>query len=208
MDPKTDPVRPAYVDRISVVLGIDHQLVQLQLEAGTADLSFVEQVPVSELASLLKIGDTNLTLAPPGKDFGAIHYLTVNTVDPNYNAALQKLAVRQALAYAVDKAAIVQDWAARASPDPHDRPVPRSTSGLRRVAIITLLPVIVAILRNHGSFWQMARVSRWPVAEARICHRFTGPAGRAGHSSEFQTGWYSNRPGSLYCRRFLFPADA
>jgi len=133
-DSNTDPVRPAYVDRMSINLGIDNQLVQLQLEAGTADLSFSDRVPVSELAALLQIGDTNLTLAPPGDRYGALHYLSLNTVDPNNNGAMQKLAVRQALAYAVDKAAIVQDWGGPRVARPARQAVPNTTSGFKEGA--------------------------------------------------------------------------
>jgi peptide/nickel transport system substrate-binding protein len=91
-------------------------------------------VPVSELAALLQIGDPNLTLAPPEHLIWRLHYPSINTVDPNNNGALQKLAVRQALAYAVDKAAIVQDWGGPVWQDRRGRQFPNTTSGFKEGA--------------------------------------------------------------------------
>ena len=106
-DAASDPLRAAYVDRIRLTLGMDAQLVQLQLEAGTADLSFDNSPPTAELTSLLEIGDPNLFLAPPDR-FVFIYGLVINHVGKNNGGALQKLKVRQALEYAVDKTSIVQ----------------------------------------------------------------------------------------------------
>src|SRR5262249_12471191 len=109
-DARTDPLRSAYVDRIEIRLGMDVQLIQLQIEAGLADLSFNNRPPLAELASLLEVGNTSLLLAPPGSDFGLFHYLVINMVGTNNNGALKKLELRRALELAVDKTAIVQDW--------------------------------------------------------------------------------------------------
>jgi peptide/nickel transport system substrate-binding protein len=105
----TDPLRPAYVDRIEIRLGLDEQLVQLQIEAGLADVSFDVRPPVAELASLLEVGNTNLLLAPPGNDSAFVNYLAINMVDPN-TGALNNVQVRKALQAAIDKAAMVQNW--------------------------------------------------------------------------------------------------
>jgi ABC-type transport system substrate-binding protein len=104
----SDPIRPAHVDRIAITLGIDQQLTQLQIAAGTADMSFDLAPPTSETASLLEIGDRNLLLSPPGDVYAGMWYLAINVVGPNNNGALKNAEVREALQYAVNKAAIVQ----------------------------------------------------------------------------------------------------
>jgi peptide/nickel transport system substrate-binding protein len=104
----TDPLRPAHVDRISIIVGIDQQLTQLQLQAGTADLSFGISPPTSEIAALLEIGDPRLMLTPPGDYFSGFYYLSVNVVGPEKDGPLLKPEVRLALEYAVNKAAIAQ----------------------------------------------------------------------------------------------------
>jgi len=103
-----DPIRPAYVNHISITLGIDQQLTQLQIEAGTADLSFDLTPPTSEIASLLEIRDPKLVLAPPDDSFAGMWYLVVNLVGPNGGGPLGNPDVRQALEYAINKAETVQ----------------------------------------------------------------------------------------------------
>ena len=107
-NPKTDVIRPGYVDRIHISLGIDQKLTQLQIEAGTADLSFDLAPPTSEVAALIEIGDPKLLLSPPGDYFSGIWYLAVNMVGPDNGGPLANLNVRQALQYAINKAAVVQ----------------------------------------------------------------------------------------------------
>jgi len=106
--PDSDPVRPANVDRIVITLGIDQQLTQLQIAAGTADMSFDMAPPTSETASLLEIGDRNLLLSPPGDYYAGMWYLVINVVSSNNEGALQNAEVREALQYAMNKAAVVQ----------------------------------------------------------------------------------------------------
>jgi len=105
---QSDPIRPANVDRIQISLGIDQRLAQLQLAAGTADLSFDLAPPTSETASLLEIGDRNLLLSPPGGVYTGMWYLAINMVGPNNDGALKKPLVREALQYAANKAAVIQ----------------------------------------------------------------------------------------------------
>jgi peptide/nickel transport system substrate-binding protein len=104
----SDPLRPANVDRIVITLGIDQQLTQLQIAAGTADMSFDMAPPTSETASLLEIGDRNLLLSPPGDYYAGMWYLAINVVSSNNEGALKNAEVREALQYAVNKAAVVQ----------------------------------------------------------------------------------------------------
>ena len=107
-DAGSDPIRPAWVDRIHIRLGIDPALIQLQIEAGTADLGFDSTMLTVDQASLQAIGDPRVNALPPGEHYSGMRYLAVNQVSPNNGGALAKLKVRQALALAVDKSALVQ----------------------------------------------------------------------------------------------------
>jgi peptide/nickel transport system substrate-binding protein len=133
-DAGTDPIRPAYVDGIRVRLGMDAQLQQLQIEAGTADLSFGETVPPAELASLLAIDDPTVWLSPPDDAYGSFQYLVLNHVGQNNAGALKRLGVRRAIAVAVDKAAIVQLFGGPRVARPLRQATVSSAAGYRRGA--------------------------------------------------------------------------
>jgi ABC-type transport system substrate-binding protein len=106
-DQATDPIRPGYVDRIHFRFGIDTQLQQLSILAGTADMGS-EMVPTTELASRLAINDPTVLLAPPGDSPSFYRYLDINNVGSKTRSATSLLQVRRAIALAVDKAALVQ----------------------------------------------------------------------------------------------------
>jgi peptide/nickel transport system substrate-binding protein len=133
-DARTDPIRPAYVDRIRIRLGLDAQLQQLQIEAGTADLSFGQWVPPAELAALLTLEDPTVLLSPAGDVYGSFTYLALNIVGPNNGGALKRLDVRRAIALAVDKAACVQLFGGPRVARALYQAVPSSTAGFRRGA--------------------------------------------------------------------------
>jgi ABC-type transport system substrate-binding protein len=104
-DAKTDPVRHAYVDRISVTEGIDLNSVQQQIEAGTADMEWDTTVPPADIPGLMASKDSRLVVKGVGS---ANPYIAFNFLSPNEGRAISKLKVRQALEYAVDKKAVVQ----------------------------------------------------------------------------------------------------
>jgi ABC-type transport system substrate-binding protein len=139
-DARTDPIGSAYVDRIRIRLGLDAQLQQLQIEAGTADLSLNDTVPLAELASLLAIDDPTVWLSPTGDRFGNFMFMTVNHVGPNNRAALKQLQVRRAIALAVDKAAVVQLLGGSRVARPLRQAVPSSVAGFRKGADHDLTP--------------------------------------------------------------------
>ena len=126
---RTDPIRPAYVDGIRVRLGVDAELVELQIEAGTADVSFGETVPLASLASLLATADPTVWLAPSGGMYGSMHFLVLNHVGPNNSGALKQRGVRTAIAMAVDKAAVAQLAGGPAVARPLNQAVPSSGAG-------------------------------------------------------------------------------
>ena len=130
-DARSDPNRPAYVDRISIQLGIDDELAQLQIEAGTADLSFDLGMLTANLASLRAIKDPRVHLTPYGERYGAIHYLVINTLGPNNAGALRNPKVRQAIALALNKRAVAQVAGGPGVARPLNQTVPSSVSGFR-----------------------------------------------------------------------------
>ncbi len=105
-DASTDPLRKAYVDRIEIKAGQDDSAISQQIKAGTVDMQWGDAVtPSSEIAGLQATKDDRLVIAGAGT---LLPYLTFNYLSPNNGNALTKLKVRQALNYAVNKAAIVQ----------------------------------------------------------------------------------------------------
>ncbi len=101
----TDDLRQANVDKISITEGSDEGPVQQQLEAGTADMSWDTTVPTANVPALLARKDEKLALVDNGS---TNPYIVINTQSPNANKALQKLEVRQAINYAVNKKNIIQ----------------------------------------------------------------------------------------------------
>jgi ABC-type transport system substrate-binding protein len=101
----TDSVRKAYVNQIDVTEGQDETTVQQELTAGTADMEWDEQVPSVSLPSLSATHNPGLLVYQAGS---LDPYVVINFQSPNAGKATSKLGVRQALEYAVDKAAIEQ----------------------------------------------------------------------------------------------------
>jgi ABC-type transport system substrate-binding protein len=101
----TDDVRKAYVNEIEVTEGQDATTVQQELSAGTADMEWDENVPPALLPGLVASHSPGLLIF----DAGSLDpYIVINFQSPNEGKATSKLGVRQALEYAVDKAAIEQ----------------------------------------------------------------------------------------------------
>lgn len=106
-DPDSDPLREAYVDRIEVDLTVSEDSIQQQLETGTetADMTFGDGPPNSQIPRLLSSKDPNLVI---GETSSSNPYIVFNTVSPNNNKALQKPEVRQALSYALNRDNLIQ----------------------------------------------------------------------------------------------------
>jgi peptide/nickel transport system substrate-binding protein len=107
----TDPIRKAYVDAINVTETGNPITIQQILQTNTAagGMEFNAFPPVASLPGLIaqmKAGGKNFNLGPT---FGSNPYLDFNTVSPNNGGALGKVAVRQALSYAINRAHLIQD---------------------------------------------------------------------------------------------------
>jgi peptide/nickel transport system substrate-binding protein len=100
----SDPLEQAYVDQIKFTFGVTPQAAMQQLESGDADLSYDITIPTASLQQLETANDSKLI----SFDAGLTEFIWVNTETNDNNGALRNIKVREALEYAVDKAAIVQ----------------------------------------------------------------------------------------------------
>lgn len=101
-----DPVRKANVDAVEISMGQDAAAVQQQLEAGTVDMQWADTVtPTASVPALLAQNDERLVI---GGDGAIRPYVVINTLSPNANGAYGNTTVRQALNFAIDRAAVQQ----------------------------------------------------------------------------------------------------
>jgi peptide/nickel transport system substrate-binding protein len=101
---ETDPLRKAYVDEIEITFGLTVDAIMQQVQAGDGDMTYDVTIPPAVLQTLVAAGDDKLLTVSAGNT----NFIFINTVSGNNNGALKDLRVRQALQYAVDKAAVVQ----------------------------------------------------------------------------------------------------
>lgn len=101
---ESDPLRKAYVDEINLTFGMTVDAIMQQIQSGDGDMTYDTSIPPSFLQTLTAAGDDKLMAVSSGNT----NFIFINTVSGNNNGALKDLRVRQALNYAVDKAAIVQ----------------------------------------------------------------------------------------------------
>ena len=101
-DPRTDPLRHAWVDKVSVTIGQSSGEIQQNIEDGRADLNLdAVPPPVADLQRLSD--DPTLSKRFSIQTTGCMHYLTLQ-MDAG---PTRSLAVRQAVNYAIDRQAVV-----------------------------------------------------------------------------------------------------
>jgi peptide/nickel transport system substrate-binding protein len=101
-DPRTDPLRAAWVDKIVVEIGRTEADIQQGIEEGSADLNLdATPPPVGDLQRLS--ADPVLSRQLAIQTTGCVHYLSMQ-MDAGPTS---KLAVRQAVNYAIDRQAVV-----------------------------------------------------------------------------------------------------
>jgi peptide/nickel transport system substrate-binding protein len=105
-----DPISKAYVNKIVVNETVTPQTVQEELQANspTADLYWGDtQVPAPDIPALTAAHSPGLVLGPTD---GLNPFLIFNMVDPNDGGAIKDdVSVRQAISYAIDRTALIQD---------------------------------------------------------------------------------------------------
>jgi peptide/nickel transport system substrate-binding protein len=101
----TDPLRKAYVNAINVDETGNQTTIYQEMPTGSAQLgmTFDSLPPPANYPNMLnqvKSGGHNVNL---GATYSSNPYLVFNTVSPNNSGALGKVAVRQALSYAMQR---------------------------------------------------------------------------------------------------------
>jgi ABC-type transport system substrate-binding protein len=105
-DPATDPLRKAWVDKITMRIGLDPDAIQQTIERGDADISLDTQPPNASLQRLST--DPKLKQQFAVETTGCNRYFTMET-NPKADTPQAKISdvkVRQAINYAIDKIAI------------------------------------------------------------------------------------------------------
>jgi peptide/nickel transport system substrate-binding protein len=105
----TDPIRKAYVNEIKVSETGNQQAIQQQILTNTpgADMEWDSYVPANAIPGLLATNDKRLSLQ---SEYATNPYVIFNTQSPNNTGALGKVAVRQALEYAINRNNLIQDF--------------------------------------------------------------------------------------------------
>jgi peptide/nickel transport system substrate-binding protein len=100
----TDTIRHQYVSKIVVTMGISSaQTALADMQAGSQDIELGDvSIPPTSIPALLASHDKRLRIWPTGQT----DYLSFNLRSPDAGGAMGKLAVRQAIEYGVDKAAV------------------------------------------------------------------------------------------------------
>jgi peptide/nickel transport system substrate-binding protein len=101
-DPRTDPLRKAWVDKINVAIGRSETQIQQAIERGEQDLN-LDNIP-PPTADLQRLSDDRaLSERLAVETTGCVRYLTLQ-MD---STPTSKLKVRQAINYAIDRQAVV-----------------------------------------------------------------------------------------------------
>jgi peptide/nickel transport system substrate-binding protein len=107
----SDPIRKAYVNQINVIetgnQTTNQQILQTNSAAGSMEFdSFPPTASVPGLVTQMQHGSKNFSLGPTDS---TNPYIVFNQVSKNNNHALGKVAVRQAISYAINRAHLIQD---------------------------------------------------------------------------------------------------
>ena len=123
----TDPLRPAYVNRIVISLTWDAPSGASQIRSGspTADL-YLGPLPTDLARRRLAAGDPRLVLAP---SVTLSPYLVFNTASPNNAGALGERRVRRALAFALRRDKLIAAAGGRRLNPPLRHLLPRAVVG-------------------------------------------------------------------------------
>lgn len=130
----TDPIRHQYLQHINVKVDLaggaaGETTVLQEMQAGTTDLAWGGDIaiPSSNLATLASFTDPNFGAFPaPGI---TNPFLVFNTQSLTDNAALKNVKVRQALEYAVNKAALVKIYGGTAFNQALNQVIPPGAQG-------------------------------------------------------------------------------
>jgi peptide/nickel transport system substrate-binding protein len=102
----TDHVRKAYVNEIKITEGEQQTSIEQQLLTGSADLPWDLGPTPTQANTLINQGNSQINVQ---SEISSNPYIIFNTVSPNNSGALNKVTVRQALSYAIQRTDLIQD---------------------------------------------------------------------------------------------------
>jgi peptide/nickel transport system substrate-binding protein len=104
----TDPIRKAYVNEIVVTETGNQTGNQQEISTNTsaADMEWDSFVPPSAIPNLITTKDNRFNLQ---SQYSTNPYVIFNTKSPNSGGAMDKVQVRQALEYGIDRTSLIQD---------------------------------------------------------------------------------------------------
>ncbi|HVT22955.1 MAG TPA: ABC transporter substrate-binding protein, partial [Mycobacteriales bacterium] len=105
-DASTDPIRKAYVDEIKVTEGESQDAVQQQILAGSLNADWDLTPSATQQNQLIAQNNPNFNIEG---SISSNPYIIFNTASPNNNGALKNVAVRQAIATAINRDFLIQD---------------------------------------------------------------------------------------------------
>jgi peptide/nickel transport system substrate-binding protein len=107
-DASTDPIRKGYVNQIDVSETGQQQEIWQEVETNTpqADMQWDASVPIPAVPGLISSKSPGFYLQT---EYASNPYVIFNTASPNNAGALAKVQVRQALSYALNQTALIQD---------------------------------------------------------------------------------------------------
>jgi len=112
-DPKTDPLRSAWVDKVVVTIGRSEKGIHQAIEQGEADLN-LDLIPPPNADLQRLSGDRDLSRQLAVETTGCVHYLTLQ-MDAGPTSEHK---VRQAVNYAIDRQAVVLALGGRYAGEP------------------------------------------------------------------------------------------
>jgi peptide/nickel transport system substrate-binding protein len=131
----TDPIRKAYVNEVVVTetgtQATNQQILQTNSATGGMEFDSFPPVPAEPgLVAQMKAGSKDFNLGPT---YSSNPYVIFNTVSPNNSGALSKVAVRQALSYAINRSFLIQDANGAVLSPPLTHILPDGTNGAQDV---------------------------------------------------------------------------
>ena len=132
----SDPIRKAYVDQINVTetgnQTTNQQILQTNSASAGAEWDSFPPVPaVPGLVTQMQHGGKNFTLGPT---YSTNPYIVFNSVSASNGGALKKLAVRQAISYAINRAHLIQDFNGKLLSPPLTHILPDGINGSQGVS--------------------------------------------------------------------------
>lgn len=131
----TDPLRKAYVNAINVDETGTQTTIYQEVTTNTPALGMTwdSLAPPADDPSLLKDVKSGSTDVNLGQTYSSNPYIVFNTVSPNNGGALGKVAVRQALSYALDRTQMLKTLGGSEINPPLTHILPPGTDGAEDV---------------------------------------------------------------------------